>query len=273
MNQVRRRISRLAGGGLARHLRHCRVVQLVVSDVPGDDLASIGSGPLVPDASSPEEALETVARLQLTAALPPRVLEHLRRQTTSGALRTGSGGEAKPEIRTEVIVSNRVALAAAADAAKRLGWTACIRPDPLEGEASDLGRRLAVELGTVGPGPCPSLVIWGGEPAVTLGPDANGTGGRAQELALAAAETLEAEHQEATLILSAGTDGRDGNSDAAGAIVDGDTWQHARAAGVDPREALRTHDSHRALAAARALLRTGPTGTNVMDVVMGLRWA
>jgi glycerate 2-kinase len=146
-----------------------------------------------------------------------------------------------------------------------LGWRARVLGNPLSGEAADAGRRLAAMLLDEPPGTC---VIAGGETVVRIDPGNTGLGGRSQELALAAAGSLSGHPGYA--LLAAGTDGRDGPTDAAGAIVDGDTWQLLAGQGRDPAVDLEAHDSYPALEAAGALLITGPTGTNVMDLVIGL---
>jgi glycerate-2-kinase len=145
---------------------------------------------------------------------------------------------------------------------------------PLAGEAASCGRRLADELIGCAHGSDvrqPQCVVWGGETTVTLGSAEPGLGGRSQELALAAAEVLAGDARGSGVsLLAAGTDGRDGPTDAAGAIVDATTWAAVRQAGRDPARDLAAHDAYRALDAARALLRPGLTGTNVMDVAIGL---
>jgi hydroxypyruvate reductase len=179
----------------------------------------------------------------------------------------------------EVIASNRLALEAATRHAAAVGLEAEVAAEPLAGEAAAAGASLAAFLlqhcgradipqqDTVrSPRRC---FIWGGETTVTLGSEAPGLGGRCQELALAAARALDGAGTGIAL-LAAGTDGRDGPTDAAGAIVDGATWTAVRAAGRDPARDLRVHDAYRALDAAGALLRPGLTGTNVMDVVIGI---
>ena len=139
---------------------------------------------------------------------------------------------------------------------------------PLTGEAREAGISLARRL--LGEGAPRACRLAGGETTVTLGSGPAGTGGRAQELALAAAQVLAAGPEPCALLLAGGTDGRDGPTDAAGAVVTAATWAAIRAAGLDPEQALARHDVYPALDRAGALLRTGHTGTNVMDVVVGL---
>jgi glycerate-2-kinase len=177
-------------------------------------------------------------------------------------------------VETRLIVSNRLALEAAAARAADCGCTVQLVESPLVGEASAAGREIARELLRYARGSTlqqPHCIIRGGETTVTLGADPPGLGGRSQELALAAAEVLGHEDGgRGVALLAAGTDGRDGPTDAAGAIVDGATWGDVRRRGRDPARDLAAHDAYRALDAAGALLRPGLTGTNVMDVVIGL---
>jgi glycerate-2-kinase len=212
------------------------------------------------------EALSESARRYLDAVIAGRSPE------------TPKPGDAAFEgVTTSVIVSNRHAVDAAAAYAREHGIDEItVVPTPLAGEAAICGVRMASELiarrkrqrGTPRPTQC---VLWGGETTVTLGPTP-GLGGRNQELALAAARSLHDALEQATgiTLLSAGTDGRDGPTDAAGAIVDGLTWRVIAEAGRDPDRDLAGHDAYPALDAAHTLIRVGHTGTNVMDIVIGL---
>jgi glycerate-2-kinase len=173
-------------------------------------------------------------------------------------------------VEIRVIASNRLALEAAGRRAQELGLIPEIIEAPLMGEAAAAGARLGQQLGAgkheEGRTRC---LIAGGETTVTFTDQEPGSGGRSQELALAAARDLRGVPPPVAL-LAAGTDGRDGPTDAAGAVVDGSTWDRIAAAGRDPQRDLGRHDSYPALAAADALIRTGPTGTNVMDIVVGI---
>jgi glycerate-2-kinase len=186
------------------------------------------------------------------------------------------GDEAFRHVETRIIASNRIALEGAAARARELGCDARTHAAPLSGQAADVGRHVAGELlrscATRGRHlliePPLFCVLWGGETVVTLPADSTGArGGRCQELALAAAGELAA--SVGVALLAAGTDGRDGPTDAAGAVVDGGTWDAVRRGGRDPARDLAAHDAYPALDAAGALLRTGLTGTNVMDIVIG----
>jgi glycerate 2-kinase len=279
MNRIRKRFSRWGAGKLARALAPARVHVYVVSDVIGDDLASIGSGPCVPDPTTASE----VRRLLESAGLWRRIPEAAR--TLVRSVEAGSipetpkpGDQAFARVTLELIASNRLALDAAARRAAELGLTPLVTETLISGEASTAGATLAATLlhNCVQP-PIPQpkrprgalCLIWGGETTVSLGDNPIGLGGRCQELALAAAQTLK-RAADGVALLAAGTDGRDGPTDAAGAIVDNGTWTTIAGAGRDPARDLAAHDAYHALDAAGALLRPGLTGTNVMDVVIGL---
>lgn len=276
MNRIRKRFSRWGGGKLARALAPARVRVYIVSDVIGDDLASIGSGPCVPDPTSASE----VRALLEAAGLWSRIPESARQvvaSTASGktAETPKPGDQAFARVTLEVVASNRLALEAAAKRAAELGLAPKVVETPLAGEASTAGASVAASLlnncvRLQIPQPSrPACVIWGGETTVTLGEKPTGLGGRSQELALAAARALEGASNGIAL-LAAGTDGRDGPTDAAGAVVDGGTWSGIKTRGRDPARHLATHDAYPALDAVGALLRPGLTGTNVMDIVIGI---
>lgn len=280
MNRVRKRISRWGGGRLAAALSHARVRVFAISDVAGDDPASIGSGPCSPDPATADRIRAMLAAERLVDALPPSVLELLERTSRGLAPETPKPGDAVfRAVTMELIAGNRVAVDAVATEATRRGFRVRVRRKPVSGEAADCGAAIArkmislvAEAGTGGEGGAPEspvCFVAGGETTVTLGPQP-GQGGRCQELALAAAREFAELHSQRMTLLAAGTDGRDGPTDVAGAIVDNDTWEGIREAGRDPAADLEAHDSLPALEAVGALVRTGPTGTNVADVIIGL---
>jgi hydroxypyruvate reductase len=273
MNRIRKRFTRWGGGKLAAALAPAHILQLVVSDVIGDDLPSIGSGPCVPDPMTAADTRALLQRTGLWTTLPASVRGVIEATEAGAEPETPKPGDAAfASVQTAVISSNRLALEAAARRATELGLAPEIVSEPLAGEARTAGASVVATLRNysqarqtqVRARPC---VIWGGETTVILG-DAAGLGGRSQELALAAAQTLAG--GEGVSLLAGGTDGRDGPTDAAGAIVDGSTWVRIAAAGLDPARHLVGHDAYPALAAAGALLQPGLTGTNVMDIVIGL---
>ncbi len=281
MNRVRKRISRWGAGRLATALSHANIRVYAVSNVAGDDVASIGSGPCSPD---PTTAVRVRAMLDLEGLIPavPRSVIDLLDRTERGMIpETPKPGDAAfRTVETHVVASNRVAVEAAADAAIGEGFRVFVRKKPILGEAVVCGVAIAehvLETGdaagpweALGTGAAPRPICWvaGGETTVTIREPA-GTGGRCQELALSAAGALAGADKRVT-ILAAGTDGRDGPTDAAGALVDNDTWSRIEAAGRDPRADLEEHDAHPSLDAAGALVRTGPTGTNVADLVLAV---
>jgi len=280
MNLIRKRFSRWGAGRLARALAPARVRGFIISDVIGDDLAAIGSGPCTPDPSTASQIRTILDRAQLWHRVPPAVRDHLEAVEREPLGETpDADNETFAHVEQRIVASNRVALEAIATRAAELGLAPRIMDAALSGEAASVGTRVASTLATYGGQRAAALsgstgipcLVWGGETTVTLGPSCAGAGGRNQELALAAA--CELSRQDGTgdgTLLAAGTDGRDGATDAAGAIVDRDTWAAIRRAGRDPERDLAAHDSNSALAAVGALLRTGLTGTNVMDVVIGI---
>jgi glycerate 2-kinase len=250
MNGVRQSVSRLKAGGLLRPLGGRPVRQLVISDVPGDVPSVIGSGPLVP---RPDLA-DQVGRL----ALPDWLADWVAR----GLAARGTLPEQGPAV--ELVATLSLAKVAVAAAAESSGWRVWRYPDPVEGEAADQGRALARTLIAGAPG----LHVWGGETTVRL-PEHPGRGGRNQHLALAAA--IELAGRDDVWLLSAGTDGGDGPTEDAGALVDGGTLERGELAGLDAHACLVRADSGRFLEASGDLIHTGPTGTNVMDLILGYK--
>lgn len=249
INAVRRHLSRIKGGRLARRLdgRPARV--LALSDVPGNDPAVIGSGWLAPP---PSDALP--------GGLPGWLADMAARAEPPPA----PDDPVWQRIDTRIVGDNHTALEAAASRLTEGGLEVTTAGRRLDGEAAEQGRAIARQLAE---GP-PGAFLWGGECTVTL-PESPGRGGRCQHLALAAAEVLAG--RDDWWLLAAGTDGRDGESDAAGALVDGGTRERGETQGLSVREALERADSGRFLAAAGDLVDTGPTGTNVNDLVIGLK--
>jgi hydroxypyruvate reductase len=288
VNSVRKRFARWTGGRLAAVVAPAQVQCLAVSDVPGDDLGIISSGPAVGDAVPAGILLAALRASGLWSQLPPLAQSHLEAAAAGRVADTlKPDAPALKHVSARVIVSNHHALASAADRARAAGIDeVTIESMPITGEAAIAGVRMASDLiarRKRARGPHISrCVLWGGETTVTIqegsgatldgGTAASPLGGRCQELALAAARSLADADERATgiTLLAAGTDGRDGPTDAAGAIVDRGTWRTIAAAGRDPARDLARHDSHRALDAGGALFRPGLTGTNVMDVAIGL---
>jgi len=262
INAVRKHISAIKGGQLARLAAPAHVLSLILSDVVGDDLDVIGSGPTAPDASTFQTAFSVLEKYDLRERVPVRVRERLR----NGALETPKAADPLFENVENIIVgSNQKSLESAARAAKDLGYKTMILSSTIEGETRDVARMhaaIARQIRTYEqPARPPVCVISGGETTVTMRNGNAGKGGRNQEFALAAA--IEVAGLEDILILSAGTDGTDGPTDAAGAIADGTTVARANSNAL---EALRDHDAYPLFEELGDLVTTGSTGTNVMDL-------
>jgi hydroxypyruvate reductase len=282
MNAIRKRFTRWGAGRLARALAPARVHCLIVSDVVGDDIPSIGSGPCAPNQHSAGDIAALIERDGLEAFVPRPLRESLRDGSTLDSPPT-AGDAVFDHVECAVILGNRDALEAGAAHARALGISPIkVVDEPLLDDATFTAQRLVDELvrfreaglpdGRSGSRAAYSCMLWGGETTVRLGSGPPVAGGRCQELALAAADALRAERDrgDGISLLAGGTDGRDGNTDAAGAIVDAATWDRVRGAGRDPADDLSGHRSHAALDAVGALLRTGLSGTNVGDVVVGI---
>lgn len=266
MNAIRRHLSAIKGGQLALASDVRWFGTIAISDVVGDPPADIASGPTVADPSTFADALRVVEARRLRPRLPPRVVRHLEAGRRGEVPETPKPPD--PRLRRAPFViaaSNRIALRAAAQAAFRRGYSVRLGSSRMTGETRPVAERFARVL--VGRRSARSFaLLGGGETTVTLGRRA-GRGGRNQEFALAAVPILEGRE---AVVLSIGTDGIDGPTDAAGGWADGRSAVRARALGVDVRRSLDRHASYAALARLRTLLRTGPTGTNVMDLHVGL---
>ncbi len=271
LNAVRKHLSRLKGGQLARLGAPATVVALILSDVVGDPLDVIASGPTAPDPTSFADAWDVVERRGLAGALPEAVRRRLRDGVEGRLHDTPKPGDPLfDRVRNIVVGSNRLAARAAAAAARALGYETLLLSTFVEGEAREFAR-VAVALGRGvlahgDPVAAPACLVLGGETTVTV--RGNGRGGRNQELALAAALALEG--LEGVSVMALATDGSDGPTDSSGAVADGTTASAIRAAGIDPAAALLDNDAYPALDAAGAQLRTGPTGTNVNDLTVVL---
>jgi hydroxypyruvate reductase len=263
INTVRKHLSAIKGGQLARLASPARVLTLVLSDVVGDDLSVIGSGPTWPDASAFADARAVLRKYGIEAKAPAAVVEHLR-QARQETPKPGDPAFARTE--TVIVGSNALAVQAAAREAKARGYRPLILSTTIEGETREIARmhaEIAREVRIHGrPVKAPACLISGGETTVTL--RGAGQGGRNQEFAAAAAQAIDG--LAGVCVLSAGTDGTDGPTDAAGAVVTGGTAARARAQGLSLRHALEENDAYPFFDALGDLVRTGPTGTNVMDV-------
>ena len=262
-NTVRKHFSLIGGGRLAQTAYPASVLALVVSDVVGDDLSVIASGPVVPDESTFADAGEVIRRYGLWDQLPVAVRQHLQAGLSDGSLENPKvGSPVFDRVKVELIGTNRTALEAARQEAIRLGYTTLVTHEPVQGEAREVAKRLIRSVRDH-KNEAPFCLLWGGETTVTI--RGKGRGGRNQELALAAAIELEKETRP-VVFLSGGTDGIDGPTPAAGAIATSTTVREARALGLDPLRYLEDNDAYAFFERLDSLVVTGPTHTNVMDL-------
>jgi glycerate 2-kinase len=263
INAIRKHTSRVQGGQLARFAAPARVEALLLSDVIGDDPGVIGSGPAAPDASTFGDCLRILERYRLRRRIPAAVRKRLEQGARGELPETPKAGDPIfQRVRNTVVGSNRLALTAAAQRGRELGFRTLVLSSEIEGETREVARMhaaIAREIYRTGqPVQRPACLISGGETTVTL--RGRGLGGRNQEFVLAAAIDLAGLPQ--TVILSGGTDGTDGPTDAAGALADGATVSRK----PDARSFLEANDSYHYFEALGDLVKTGPTLTNVMDV-------
>lgn len=281
MNTVRKHLSAVKGGQLARLLGPASLITLAISDVVGDEAGVIGSGPTAPDPTTYDDALAVLTRYRLEEDVPPAVIRHLREGKNGRIKETPKQDDpsfiAFPRQYT-LIATNRLALRHAAARAKALGFRPLVLTDALTGEAKETAKFLAAVGRSIRehhqPVPPPACVLLGGETTVTLRRDADaaarvGYGGRNQELALSAAHAMQG--LDRLLLLSLATDGDDGVAPphrpaAAGAFADGTTVSRGRSLGLDPAGALAGHDAYGFFERLGDLVVTGSTRTNVMDL-------
>lgn len=271
VNAIRKRFLRWGAGRLALELAPARVELIVLSDVIGNNLAHIASGPCVPDASTAVDVRLLLDETHLVERVPARMLRYLDEVMRGEREETPkSDSPAFLSAGVPAVQGNGGVLDAAALRARALGFDpVVIVSEPLHGEAATAGVRVAAAAMAL---PRGGVAFWGGETTVTMG-SARASGGRCQEMMLSAALELAEAGPGASgiTLLAAGTDGRDGPTDAAGAVVDATTAARIVASGLLPTAALSGHNSHVALHRAGALLKTGLTGTNVGDVVIAVR--
>jgi hydroxypyruvate reductase len=268
MNAVRKHLSLLKGGGLAASTK-ATIVTLILSDVIGDDLGSIGSGPTAPDPTTFADAVDVLQRYKIWRAVPTAVRHHLlegRRGAVPETLKPGS--RRLHRVQHEIIGNNSGMLGAVTRVAREAGLRTVLLSTALTGEAREAAKRFVCLARPIAMGTDvlrrPSCVVAGGEPTVTV--TGRGKGGRAQEFAAAAAFDIEGIPN--VWLAAVGTDGTDGPTDVAGAVVSGETVTRARKIGINLRSALKRHDTYVALKALRCHIRTGPTGTNVNDLYL-----
>ena len=277
MNAVRKRVAKWGAGRLARALAATGATTrcYVMSDVIDNDLAAIGSGPCVPDRTTASDVVEILTSAGLWQESPASVRAYLDAVIAGTEPETPKGTDpAFAAVTHRIIATNADAVSAAAARARAMALDVVAIAEPMDGDAAAAAMRFVDRLGHAasrGPATAPRCVIQGGETTVTLSEGTTGLGGRCQEFALAAARRLDQDVSRTSWwLLAAGTDGRDGPTDAAGAIVHAGTWRAIRRSGRDPLRDLERHDAHHALDAVGALFKPGLTGTNVMDIVIAV---
>ena len=268
INTVRKHLSRIKGGRLAE-LTEATVVTLILSDVLGDDLSAIASGPTAPDPTTYHDAVAVLKRYRIWRAVPQRVRQHLDRGCQGFVSETPKPGSSLfRRVHHHIVGNNATAVTAVTRAARESGLRTLVHTPALTGEAREAGQRFGAMARNIvregKPLQRPCCVVAGGETTVTV--TGNGTGGRAQEFAAAAA--LEIAGLAKVWVVAIGTDGTDGPTDAAGAVIDGNTVAHAQRLSVDLAGALKRHNTYPALKRLHQLIITGPTGTNVNDLYL-----
>jgi hydroxypyruvate reductase len=268
INAVRKHCSQIKGGQLARAAFPATVVSLILSDVVGNPLDVIASGPTVPDTTTFADAYDVLRRYDIVDAVPEQIVTHLEAGLSGDVPDTPKPGDPIfDNVQDIVIGSNAIAAQVAGAEAEAMGLNTLLLSTYIEGEAREVGRvmaGIAKSLAVEGwPLRKPACVIVGGETTVTI--RGSGKGGRNQELALAAALALEG-WQDVTFVTLA-TDGTDGPTDAAGAIVDGQTVQRARENEMHAADFLAQNNSYAFFDRLGDLIRTGPTNTNVNDLI------
>ena len=266
INAVRKHLSRLKGGRLAEKLGEPQVLTLIISDVVGDRLDAIGSGPTAPDPTTYREAKKVLEKYNLWRNIPAPVSALIERGIGGIIAETPKDPRTFKRVKNVIVGNNRQSCLAAASHLKKMGYDAHVLSTSLVGEAKAVGRILGsitLDIRDSGLLSSPAVLISGGETTVTV--NGRGKGGRNQELALAAAIMLD---QSRGLVFgSLGTDGVDGPTNAAGAMVDGTTVARGHKRGLDPEKCLENNDSYTYFSAVGDLVRTGPTGTNVNDLM------
>jgi glycerate 2-kinase len=273
VNIIRKHLSKIKGGQLTRLLYPAKTTSLILSDVIGNPVDLIASGPTTPDASTFSDTLAIIEKYGLQDSLSSPVLEYLKRGVQRKIPDTPKPGDRVFEnSRDFIIATNRDAALGGQDQASREGLLASIMPVPFVGEACRVGKDLARELiRQKDLGVRDSCIIAGGETTVTLTRSpSSGKGGRNLELALSAVAELEGVPDVCLVTLA--TDGEDGLTDAAGAVVTGDSCRRARELGLDPEYFLKRHDSYNFFKALDDLMITGPTETNVNDLCFLFTW-
>lgn len=266
MNCVRRHLSAIKGGQLLRYAPKARWYTLIISDVPGDQLESIASGPTTADPSSFADAWSIIEKYQLQSKLPLSVLQHLQSGLNGSIQETIKENDPLLQhVQNHIIGSNEVSLAAAAKQAAALGYTVTVQEELLTGDAATTAA-LIMQQARQYKGKRPACLLFGGETTVSV--TGNGKGGRNQHLALCALSSMDPTDR--ITLLAAGTDGTDGPTDAAGAFADIAILQSIEVKKLAIEATIRQNDAYHLFEKVNGLLKTGATQTNVMDILIVL---
>lgn len=268
INTLRKHLDVIKGGGLARLASQAQMAVLILSDVVGSPLDVIASGPTVPDPSTYQDAWEILERYQILSKVPAQVLQVLERGRSGQLAETAKPGEAFFErVQNLIVADNYRSVLASLEAARQRGFSTLLLSTFIQGEARVVGRVMAgiiKEMAASGkPLPRPALIVAGGETTVTL--CGKGRGGRNLEVALGAVRELAGEHN--VLLVTLATDGEDGPTDAAGAAVDGQTYERSRQAHLNVDQYLKDNNSYSFFEKVGGIIKIGPTGTNVNDLI------
>ncbi|RLE61135.1 MAG: glycerate kinase [Thermoprotei archaeon] len=269
LNTVRKHLSRFKGGWLAKHAYPAKVLTLMISDVVGDRMDTIASGPTVPDPTTFKDAWYILEKYSLTEKAPKNAVEYIKKGLKGEVPETPKPGDKVfDKVFNRIVASNIISLQAMKNKAASMGYNVTILTSMIEGEAREVGKvvaSIAKEIQKTGnPIPSPAVVLMGGETTVTV--RGSGKGGRNQELALSA--SIQIKGIEGVAIASVGSDGRDGPTDVAGAIVDGTSVLKAEKLGLDPEKFLADNNSYGFFEKVGGHVKTGYTGTNVNDLIV-----
>lgn len=272
INSIRKSLSLVKGGKLINAIYPSAGVSLIISDIINDPIKDIASGPTVPQNIYPSDALSVIEKYNLQNEFPENVIKFLKSELAKATLNEKAIPPKVLERITNIIIgNNKIALSTAIETSKELGFNTYLLSDKMQGEAKDAGKKIAVIIKKIiyedKPIRKPVCLLFGGETTVTL--TGTGLGGRNQELILSA--LLELKNVKAEFsFLSCGTDGTDGPTDAAGAIINNHSWEIVNRLGLNPVKFLGKNDSYNFFNKINSLVKTGPTGTNVMDIGIAL---
>jgi len=272
INTVRKHLSLVKGGQLARAIAPATCITLIISDVIGDPLESIASGPTAADPTTFRHTWQVVEKYELADRLPSPVKHYLQEGIEGKNPETLKPGDPIFDKTQNIVLGNNfLSLKTAEQTARGLGYNTLILTSQIQGEAKEIARATAGMISEIiasgHPIPRPACLLMGGETTVTI--RGTGKGGRNQELVLSALLSLK-HVSEPYILVSCGTDGTDGPTDAAGGMISGETWAKTRKLNLNPQEYLGRNDAYHFLDKVGGLIKTGPTGTNVMDIIFAL---